>query len=265
MTRLSSITILSAALACLLSGCGSADEGGLECGDDGEYVETDVARYCAYIVVVGGFDCPPQLAHRIDFPDGAVVCSDAPGDREDLPEEVCRHLGDRCGTSLGDGGRVWMAEACATELSSRHAGEPCSGDFVCHGDCPCGSETIRCVSGVLEAEGECVDCAVACGSEACGPTEICVQPCRCGPAPACEPLGDGGSCPAGTVDCTTGTGTPGCATDCSPPPPYCSALPGACDPTTTCGCFESDPCSSGSCDDMWSFDGPAGTLECVCL
>ncbi len=68
----------------------------------------------------------------------------------------------------------------------------------------------------------------SCGTSTCGGDQICIHPCCGGVQPACEPLEDGGTCPAGYTisnQCYNfGTGgTTGCEPPpCTPPPPYCA-------------------------------------------
>jgi hypothetical protein len=76
---------------------------------------------------------------------------------------------------------------------------------------------------------------VRCGAASCSASEVCVNPCCGGAAPPCQPAPDGGACPAGAYGCVvTPGGRPGCATPCTPPPPFCqpasSALPAGCTP-----------------------------------
>ena len=70
-----------------------------------------------------------------------------------------------------------------------------------------------------------------CGGQLCSAGQYCVRPCCGGAPPLCDPLPDGGSCPAGTTPgtCDIG-GLPGCQHGpCTPPPPYCSAtIPTGC-------------------------------------
>jgi len=72
----------------------------VDCGDGGSYSEDDVGRYCSYIVVRGGFTCPPALANAVPVGTG-MVCTDL---REPTPERLpptaCEGLDDpRCGTA----------------------------------------------------------------------------------------------------------------------------------------------------------------------
>ena len=80
-----------------LVGCRSNPE--FDCPGEGAYVEAGLGRYCAYGVVIGGFDCPPELPNRYDFegrpPDvePGFVCSDRPtASRDEVPSEVCRRI-----------------------------------------------------------------------------------------------------------------------------------------------------------------------------
>ena len=69
---------------------------------------------------------------------------------------------------------------------------------------------------------------LSCGSQTCGATQYCVNPCCGGNAPACMAKPDGGTCPAGTHQgCSNGVQCMNpsdcCQFDpCTPPPPYCS-------------------------------------------
>jgi hypothetical protein len=82
------------------------------------------------------------------------------------------------------------------------------------------------------------------GSGPCAVGQIHVSPCCGGPAPACSPVPDGGTCPPGThaAQCAEG---PGCEDDpCQPPPPFCvDAAEVQCSDDTHCsapgGCFGS--------------------------
>ncbi|HEY5375877.1 MAG TPA: hypothetical protein VIK01_19495 [Polyangiaceae bacterium] len=68
----------------------------------------------------------------------------------------------------------------------------------------------------------------SCGSQTCGATQYCVNPCCGGNAPACLLKPDGGTCRAGTHQgCSNGVQCMNpsdcCQFDpCTPPPPYCS-------------------------------------------
>jgi hypothetical protein len=85
---------------------------------------------------------------------------------------------------------------------------------------------------------------IPCGSETCGPTQVCVRPnSQCGAAPPCDPLPDGGTCPPGLVACTNpGTGRAGCTYSCEPPAPYCLDVPPSCAGQPTCACLEPRDC-----------------------
>lgn len=86
------------ALAYLLIACSSSSVRPIECGEGGTFHSDEVGRYCAYIVVRGGFECPFELAHAVPL-DAGRVCTDRTDARpEDLPPEVCRDFADRtCG------------------------------------------------------------------------------------------------------------------------------------------------------------------------
>jgi hypothetical protein len=91
-------------------------------------------------------------------------------------------------------------------------------------------------------------------AEPCSTGQICVH-LSCGSGVAvCEELPDGGQCPSGwayTANCATGVG-PGCIPPpCTPPPPFCADVPGACSGTPTCNCLPTNLCiqngGSGGC------------------
>ncbi|MFN7699642.1 MAG: FG-GAP repeat protein [Deltaproteobacteria bacterium] len=105
-------------LSCLLvAGCFSSTAVH-DCPGEGTYVEAGVGRYCAYGVVIGGFDCPPELPNRFDYPSAdpflpdAMICADRPMDSpDDVPPEVCAFMpACRVGTP-GAGGRDASADA----------------------------------------------------------------------------------------------------------------------------------------------------------
>ena len=76
---------------------------------------------------------------------------------------------------------------------------------------------------------------LSCGSQTCGATQYCVEPCCGGNLPACVVKPDGGTCPAGTHQgCSNGVQCMNpsdcCQSDpCTPPPPYCrDVVPAGC-------------------------------------
>jgi hypothetical protein len=74
-----------------LTGCTAAE---VDCGS-GSALQTDLGRYCAYGVIVGGFTCPAALpfAFDIEIPDErfSVVCTDS--ESGEMPAELCEDLG----------------------------------------------------------------------------------------------------------------------------------------------------------------------------
>lgn len=84
--------------ACLAIGC--ADVASL-CGNGGFEGSTGTARLCAYpatLVVEGDLECPADLPFALDV-DGALVCSDEPITREELPPDLCARIMRSCGTA----------------------------------------------------------------------------------------------------------------------------------------------------------------------
>lgn len=100
----------------------------------------------------------------------------------------------------------------------------------------------------------------SCGELTCDASQICVQPCCGGPAPACEPLGPGATCagdaqPVPADQCPGGCDTEMCCLPipCVPDPPHCLANSEVvCD-----GSF----CSAPGCQGTLAVDG---SLLCEC-
>ena len=85
-----------------------------------------------------------------------------------------------------------------------------------------------------------------CGDAVCPVGELCVGVQSCG-AQMCNPIPDGGVCPAGsaaTPSCPD-AGPPGCIAGCPEAQFSCTAHPAGCDPIG-CGCAAS-LCSPGTC------------------
>jgi len=225
--------VLWAALIAGIGGCNGSDPApaAFDCGNGGSYVESGGGRWCAYVVITGGFDCPTELPYRIDF-DSGFVCTDTMSDPEDVPDPVCMRLPSGCTRRSGDGGALDGGAADSGIASDAGGG-------------------------------------TACGASTCGSNQLCVHTCRCGPAPLCEPVPDGGACPPGSELTTCpATGQPGCQTICMPEP-TCVDVPGACGASPTCGCFGTDPClmggGVGGCSDPASFTTSPGELWCLCV
>ena len=98
------------------------------------------------------------------------------------------------GMISGDGGGVdgggvdggVLLDCAGLSASDVTPGQACRGDFVCHGDCPCGSETIQCVAGsvVVDVSGDCTSTACIDG----GMCSTSGGPCGPGTAGCCDPL-----------------------------------------------------------------------------
>jgi hypothetical protein len=87
-----------------------------------------------------------------------------------------------------------------------------------------------------------------CGARACTSGELCVHP-SCGGAPLpCNPVPDGGECPAGWIMrafCPS-TGGAGCEPPpCTPPTSYCLTPPASCGATPSCSCLPANVCQGG--------------------
>jgi len=89
-----------------------------------------------------------------------------------------------------------------------------------------------------------------CGVRACTSGELCVHPSCGGAPPVCNPLPDGGQCPAGWIARSScpfgGVQGPGCeAPPCTPPASYCLTPPAACGGNPSCACLPRDVCQGG--------------------
>ncbi len=86
MTQPHKIASLASLLALGAIGCTESP-----CPDNARpFVDGD-RTYCTFpseVVVIGGFDCPPELPYGV-MVDGGIVCTDQPTERGDLPPEVC--------------------------------------------------------------------------------------------------------------------------------------------------------------------------------
>lgn len=234
-----------------LAGCGGDAPPSFDCGHDGEYVEADGGRWCAYIVIIGGFDCPPELPFRIDFGD-AFVCADRDVPPEDVPDAVCRHLGDRCHRDGGmpdDGGGPLTCMEADLELGTHLSGSwtdsrSCTADSDCVAhtftfECPSGATLSQCASGVHRD-------SVADFTAAIDATEAAVcprVPADCRGGASCAPVDP--ACVDGT--CTTRVRAPvTCgATTCNETeicvyPCRCGIMP-ICEPNPS-----GEPCAAGT-------------------
>jgi hypothetical protein len=88
-----------------------------------------------------------------------------------------------------------------------------------------------------------------CGAVWCTGDQLCVTPSCGGAPPQCIGVPTGG-CPSGWTlvgRCPDpGLDVPGCmAPVCTPPPPFCTDIPVACDGTPSCSCLPATICGGG--------------------
>ncbi len=132
----------------VLAGCGSDDAPRVDCGEGGEYFADDAGRYCAYIVIVGGFTCPAALPIRIAGGD-SIVCTDRSSDPERIPASVCERVPMVCGGSSADGG----SSACPPGPEAPLGGACDDEGLTCrfgYTRPECGGRTVICRSGTFE-------------------------------------------------------------------------------------------------------------------
>ncbi len=97
-----------------------------------------------------------------------------------------------------------------------------------------------------------------CDGVLCMPEDVCVHyAAPGGPAPRCEPLFDGGTCPANTkLDVCPETGSLGCVEERLPPPPQCVPAGSSCGDPVGCDCLPADICGGlpGQCGGVMGRD-----------
>jgi hypothetical protein len=257
-------------LSCLLvAGCFSSTAVH-DCPGEGTYVEAGIGRYCAYGVVIGGFDCPPELPNRFDYPSAdpflpdAMICADRPMDSpDDVPPEVCAFM-PACRVGTPDaGGRDASADAgidAATDALCPFGYVYCGGSCIFPSENPafCGADPAcesyqRCLGNELCISGE---CTLVCETGLVNCEGFCENPetdrRHCGAS--LSDCSGGVECPVGQL-CAFGE----CASRC--PPGSVECFGNCIDPTsdrTFCGvderctggagsCFAGQQCSGGVC------------------
>lgn len=247
----------SLVLALAVAGCPSTPV--YDCPEEGEYIEAGVGRYCAYGVVIGGFDCPADLPNRFDFestdpriPDG-FVCADRPiGSCDDVPTTVCERV-PACGGPAVDAGSTDAAsDDAGTPLDAARADAtgPTSMCAMIGGLCtlPTGfPPTVSCPSGFAAIPGSETGLGghrqLGCGSVEAGPFACCVPTFDC----------DGTACPVLSV-CIGRSGPAPEVFRCEPRPTACEGAMDCTPPCTTemecitaaCGTFLDSASISGN-------------------
>ena len=286
MTR---VLVLSLVFGLFLVACDS-DDPGVDCAGEGTFVREGLQSFCAYVVVVGGFECPRELPNRFDI-EGHVVCSDRNiGGRDDLPAAVCAELGIRCPVPPPiDGGVVGVDSGAMADAGNGNpdaatdAGDdarvigPDAGDGgpADGGDAGPGCTSASCGSTVCGRS----DCGFPCGS--CDTGESCWQgsnQCTVNSSvpgtPCVDAFGENAvegdmawrACDANTIQrCTCSGGGPDAFFGCGP----CVDIRLAEDPLRGVRCLNDDdcgslPCNQGFCGESCSAASPqcpvAGTV-----
>src|SRR5262249_54033956 len=149
------------------------------------------------------------------------------------------------GAPAGSPGAPASGERCPQLFELLQDGQFCTADPACcmsgrcerdgtlYGRCACSSYTSSSYcrdAGVSAPDASTDGPGTRCGTTRCAAGELCVETTITG---SCQPLGDGGACPAGTRSAACGSG-PGCvpfATGqrCVAPPPTCTGA-------AACGC-----------------------------
>jgi hypothetical protein len=97
-----------------------------------------------------------------------------------------------------------------------------------------------------------------CDGVLCMPTDVCVHyAAPGGPAPRCNPLFDGGTCPPNTkLDVCPEMNVPGCVEERLPPPPQCVPTGSSCGDPVDCACLPADICGGlpGECGGVMGRD-----------
>lgn len=219
------------ALAVAFTATGCPSQSAYDCPSDGEYVEAGVGRYCAYGVVIGGFDCPRELPNRFEFESedpsipGGFLCSDRPiGSRDDVPMAVCDRVPacrPRTDAGSADAGPTDLEDA-STQPDAAPMANACesiggtctlpSGPPTPMVMCPPGSQAIPGSDtglggyrqlGCGNVEAGPLACCIPnfdCDGMACPVTQICVH--RSGPAPGVTTCEDRPAACVGAMDCS---------------------------------------------------------------
>ena len=158
---------LAIALIFSIISCGQSSDA-VDCGDGSAHDSGELGAICAYIVIIGGFECPAGLPHRMNFGEGAV-CSERAGQPEDLPAELCEQfMVEGCTAGLPDGGRPIIDGEVPGECSDD---EDCASGF-CYGeaDSTGGFLPKRCMNeciGVFDRSVYCTNDAQCCTGTCC--------------------------------------------------------------------------------------------------
>ena len=250
-------------LLTLVAGCPS--QSAYDCPGEGEYVESGVGRYCAYGVVIGGFDCPSDLPNRFEFPSedpsipAGFVCSDRPfGSRDDVPMAVCdripacrprvdagsMEIGDTGAPDGGTGDTGFGDSGSDTDARATSACEAIGGTCTLPGGPP--SFTVSCPMGLAAISGSETGLGgyrqLGCGSVEAGPLACCVPTFDC----------DGDACPVTSICVRRSGPAPGVIT--------CEERPAACSDAMDCSppCTAEADCITAVCGgflDSASIDG----------
>lgn len=121
-----------------LMGCSSDEPASTDCAG-GNVVDVGADRYCAYLVVEGGFECPAAAPYKYSFESG-IACAPTALDPGDLPETLCMMFSQPCSEADGpfdaDGGTNEDAASsdagtdAARDVSNGQDAGTCTGDPV---------------------------------------------------------------------------------------------------------------------------------------
>ncbi|MCA9606332.1 MAG: hypothetical protein KC619_12085 [Myxococcales bacterium] len=191
------------------------------CGEGGDYYEDDLGRYCAYVVIVGGFTCPTELPQRHMF-GGFTVCADHMiPETGPVPDALCVRLGSDCpmpappmsdagadadagappdaGAPMDAGSDAAVVDAGAADTGTADAGTA-DCDPVLQTGCGAGDRCtwVAGVAGFTNGDTRCVPDGTIpvfqpCTASAGGVPDDCVAGTFCGPSadlgctPICDP------------------------------------------------------------------------------
>lgn len=121
-------------LSFLLFACDESHTNAVNCGSGTQHSGT-YGVACSYVVVVTGFECPPEVPYHEEF-EGGHVCFSKPFDAGELPQEICTAFDGKCeAVAPPDSGVLVDGSAGCIVSDDCPDGQYCKGDCSAPGQC----------------------------------------------------------------------------------------------------------------------------------